>query len=458
MDIPTSGFPKKIRQQSSTRDRLPKNLDKVRQQYDSDPYPRIPIETSPKEDIQSLYLHNLVTAYYLRNQKVIETTDKVILDAGCGSGYSTLVLAEANPGAKIVGVDFSEKAIQVARQRLEYHKFDNVEFHVMPIDNLPSLGLEFDYINNDEVLYFFPDPLVGLKAMKLVLESDGIIRTNLHSYRQRVDFYRAQEFCKTIGLMDGNPEELEIEILKETMGALKPNVNLKQVTWLKEFHDNTQGILMNYLIQSDRGYTIPEMFALLENSDLEFIDMLRWRTWDLRNLFKEPNDLPAFWAMSLPDLSVEERLHLFELLHPVHRLLDFWCGHPGQEQQSTPVPEWKKQDWESARVYLHPQLKTTKAKDSLLQGMNQINSVDISQYLPIPGLSEIWIDSLTIACLLPLWEGSQSAIDLAKRWHKIQPVDLMTLDEISLESAFETVTKILTTMVEFGYVLVEREG
>jgi hypothetical protein len=60
--------------------------------------------------------------------------------------------------------------------------------------------------------------------------------------------------------------------------------------------------------------------------------------------------------------------------------------------------------------------------------------------------------------LLPLWEGSQSAIDLVKRWHQIRPVDLITLEEISLESAFETVTKILTTMVEFGYVLVEREG
>jgi SAM-dependent methyltransferase len=434
------------------------DLDKVRQQYDFDPYPRTPIKDSPKENIQYLYFHNLVTSYYHRNQKVVQAHDKAILDAGCGSGYSTLILAEANPGAKIVGIDFSEKAVQVARQRLEYHKFDNVEFHVMPIDDLPSLGLEFDYINNDEVLYFFPDPLAGLKAMKSVLKADGIIRTNLHSYWQRTDFYRAQKFCKTIGLMDGNPEDLEIEILKDTMDALKPDVNLKQKTWSPEMKDDSQRILMNCLMQSDRGYTIPEMFALLENSDLEFIDMLRWRTWDLMNLFKEPNDLPAFWAMSLPDLGVEERLHLFELLHPVHRLLDFWCGHPGQKQRWFPVPEWKKQDWESARVYLHPQLKATKAKDSLLQGMNQINSVDISQYLPIPGLSEIWIDSLTIACLLPLWEGSQSAIDLVKRWHQIRPVDLMTLEEISLESAFETVTKILTTMVEFGYVLVEREG
>ena len=40
----------------------------------------------------------MVTPYYLRNQKVIETKEKIILDAGCGSGYTSLVLAEANPG------------------------------------------------------------------------------------------------------------------------------------------------------------------------------------------------------------------------------------------------------------------------------------------------------------------------------------------------------------------------
>lgn len=438
------------------KDRFLQNSEKVRQQYDSDPYPRTPLETSPKEDIQSLYLHNLVTSYYLRNQKVIETTDKLILDAGCGSGYSTLILAEANPGAKIVGVDFSEKAIQVARDRLEYHQFENVEFHVMPIENLPDLGLEFDYINNDEVLYFFADPLMALKAMKSVLKPDGIIRTNLHSYWQRTDFYRAQKFCKTLGLMDGNPEEVEIEILKETMEALKPTVNLKQKTWSQEINNNTQRILMNYMIQGDRGYTIPETFSLLERADLEFVKMLRWRTWNLLDLFKDSEDLPIFWAMSLPDLRVQEQLHLFDLLQPVHRLLDFWCGHSGQEQQSTPVSEWKKQDWENARVYLHPQLQTTKAKEALMQSILQIQPVNISPYLPIPGLSETLVDSATITFLQPLWDGSKNTMDLVRRWHQIRPIDPITLQPETVESAFETVQQILSTMVDFGYVLVEQ--
>jgi ubiquinone/menaquinone biosynthesis C-methylase UbiE len=139
--------------------------EKIRQQFDTGPYPRTPLEKSPKNDAMSLYIHNLINPYYLRNQKVIETEGKLILDAGCGSGYKSLVLAEANPGAKIIGVDISEKSVDLARQRLQYHGFDNTDFHVISIEQLPQLGLDFDYINCDEVLYLFRDPSVGLQAM-----------------------------------------------------------------------------------------------------------------------------------------------------------------------------------------------------------------------------------------------------------------------------------------------------
>ncbi|MGB3237974.1 MAG: class I SAM-dependent methyltransferase [Geitlerinemataceae cyanobacterium] len=431
-------------------------VEKIRQQYESEPYPNIPIDRSPKQEINVLQFHNIVIPYYLRNQQVIHSEGQVILDAGCGSGYKALILAEANPGAKIVGVDLSPRSIEVARDRLKYHNFENFEFHVMPLEELPSLGLEFDYINNDEVLYLLPDLVAGLKAMKSVLKPDGIIRTNLHSAYQRAGFFRAQKFCKTIGLMDGNPEDFEVEILKETMEALKNGVNLKQTTWGKNTRENPKVSLMNHLLQGDKGYTIPEAFSLLEAAGLEFIKMLNARQWDLKELFQTPDNLPAFWAMSVPGLTVEEQLHLYELLHPVHRLIDFWCGHPNQAKPSTPVTEWNLEDWQNARVYWHPQLKKDTVKKEFVDAMTQINSIDISRYLPMPGLSDIWVDSSTIACLLPLWEESQSTIDLAQRWHQLRPVDPTTLQPIKSEEAWETVTQMLITMVEFGYVLVER--
>ncbi len=210
-------------------------LEKIRQQFDFDPYPRIPLDRSPKNQSSLLAIHNLVMPYYLRNKKVINPERKIILDAGCGTGYKSLVLAEANPGSKIIGIDISEQSIELARERLVYHGFDNAEFYKLSIYELPALGLEFDYINCDELLYLFSEPAMALKVMKSVLKPEGIIRSNLHSDLQRHRFFRAQEVFRIMGLMDGNPEDMEIDIALETMKALKDHIDLKVRTWSSSY-------------------------------------------------------------------------------------------------------------------------------------------------------------------------------------------------------------------------------
>lgn len=433
-------------------DNAAKIREKIRQQFDTGPYPRTPLEASPKNDAMSLHIHNLVNPYYLRNKKVVDTEGKLILDAGCGSGYKSLVLAEANPGAKIVGVDISEKSIELARQRLQYHGFDNTEFHVISIEDLPKLGLAFDYINCDEVLYLFSDPAIGLQAMKSVLKPDGIIRANLHSLLQRFYYYRAQEVFQMMGLMDENPEELEIELARDTMKALKNTVLLKVIAWRPEFETDDERLLMNHLFQGDKGFTIPEMLSALRAANLEFISMVNWRQWDLMGLFKEPENLPAFLAMSLPETTIEEQLHLFELLNPVHRLLDFWCGHPNQSQSFVPVAEWALDDWQKAQVHLLPQLKTPELKEALVRCITQLNPFEISQQLAIPE-SPVFVDSTTAACLLPLWDKSQSMRSLVERWQKLRPVHPVTLEATTEEEAMDLVIQALTGLESFGYVL-----
>ena len=429
--------------------------EKIRQQFDTGPYPRTPLETSPKDNPGLLYIHNLVTAYYLRNQKVIETAGKVILDAGCGTGYKSLVLAQANPGAKIIGIDLSEASVNLARQRLQYHGFDNVEFHVLAIEDLHQLPYKFDYINCDEVLYLFPDLAVGLKAMKSVLQPDGIIRANLHSSLQRTHFFRAQEVFKMMGLMDDNPRELEIELVRDTMKALKDQVILKTFTWKSKHEQDEEWFLMNYLFQGDKGYTIPEMFSALRAAELEFVNMVNWWQWELMVLFKEPDNLPVFLGMSLPEISVQEQLHLFELLHPIHRLLDFWCGHSYQAQSFVPVAEWTNSNWHRTKVHLHPQLRTPTIKAEVVRCTKQFNPFEISKYLSITG-KESLVDSSVVACLLPLWESAQSMSSLVERWQKLHPVHPVTLAAITEQEAWEILIEALTCLEECGYVLLER--
>jgi 2-polyprenyl-3-methyl-5-hydroxy-6-metoxy-1,4-benzoquinol methylase len=430
-------------------------IEQIRQQFDYAPFPRIPLEQSPEFEYELLYLHNLVTAYYFRNRKVVNTEGKLILDAGCGSGYKSLVLAAANPGAKIVGIDLSEESVKLARHRLQYHGFENAEFYAIKIEELPSLGLQFDYINADEVLYLLPDAVAGLQAMKSVLKPDGIIRTNLHSSIGRAGIFRAQAAFRAMGLMNGTPGELEIEIVRETMDALQDEIWLKEVAWNADRSNDEAWILSNYLLLGDKGCSVPELFALLRASDLEFISMVAWRRWDLMNLFKDPDDLPPFLAMSLPETSVEERLHLFELLHPLHRLFDFWCGNPGT-QAFVPVAEWTEAEWQSARVHLHPQLRNSQAREDLSNCIASETPFEISRYIVVPTLAPVAIESKIAACLLPLWDGPQSAMSLAEKWLQSRDEPAVNLEPATPKTAFEEVKELLTRLEVFLYVLLER--
>ncbi|PZO42672.1 MAG: SAM-dependent methyltransferase [Pseudanabaena frigida] len=434
-------------------------FDKIRQQFDSAPYPRVPLDKSPKDNPNELYIHNLVTSFYLRDQKIVDTNGKLILDAGCGSGYKSLVLAEANPGAKIVGIDISAESVKLAEQRLKYHNFDNVEFHVLSVEDLSKLNYQFDYINCDELLYLFPDPADALKSMRSALKPDGIIRSNLHSSLQRSSIYRAQQMFTMMGLMEDNPEELEIEVVVETMQALKDDVMLKIQTWDSNYtsKDNKSEILMNHLFQGDKGYTIPEMFAALRLANLDFISMVNWREWDFRDLFKEPNNLPVFLAMGLPDISIEERLRIYELLQPVHRLLDFWCGHSQRPQSFLPFTEWSSLDWQNAIVHLHPQLKTAKLREDLISCINECRMFNLNPYLSTTKQT-VSIDSSIAICLLPLFHAPQSMMSLVERWKLARPLDPVTLQTTEVEKAFQLVQKTIVALENLDYVMIERQA
>lgn len=430
-------------------------IEKIRQQFDYAPFPRIPLEKSPESDYEFLYLHNLVTAYYFRNRKVVNTEGKLILDAGCGSGYKSLVLAQANPGSKIVGIDLSEESVKLARHRLQYHGFENAEFYAIKIEDLPNLGLKFDYINADEVLYILPDAIAGLQAMKSVLAPDGIIRTNLHSANGRAGVFRAQAVFKAMGLMDETPGELEIEIVRETMEALRDEIWLKTAGWNADFAQDESWIMSNYLLVGDKGCTIPEMFAMLRGADLELISMVAWRRWELMDLFKNPDDLPPFLAMSLPEASLEERLHLFDLLHPLHRLFDFWCGNPHQAQDFVPVAEWTEAQWREARVHLHPQLRNSQVREDLMNCIDSQTPFEISHYIIVPTLAPIAIDYTIAACLLPLWDGPQSVVSLVQKWLQIRSQMAVNLEPVSEQTATSEVKELLSGLEVFLYVLLE---
>jgi 2-polyprenyl-3-methyl-5-hydroxy-6-metoxy-1,4-benzoquinol methylase len=440
---------------------------KIRQQYDFLPYPESQIELLPSNP-ETLFIHSLATPYYLRYQKVVNTKDKIILDAGCGSGMKALVLALANPGAKIIGVDLSEKSIELARQRFAYHKFNNAEFYAFSLDEIESLGYQFDYINCDEVLYLLPNPGEMLKKFQSVLTPEGIIRANLHSYYQRIEYYRTQELLKFLDIFNEESVETALEAVKETIKSLKDNIRMKFIyrdfenVKLKPSDSQSkekqldEWIMMNYLLRGDKGYTIPELFDFLDLANLDFLSMVNWRHWDMTELFQNLDSLPLFLQLGLESASEREKLQLFELFNPIHRLLDFWCVQKDEQPLSLSPINWHQEQWLNCLVHLHPVLQTTQLKEDVLTAIAQHQEFEFSKYINLPTLSPITVNTTLIACLLPLWDSPQPFMQLVDRWLTIQPLSLDTLEPKTEEQGFLEVSKLLTKLETFTYILLEQ--
>jgi ubiquinone/menaquinone biosynthesis C-methylase UbiE len=435
-------------------DSLQDSFSRVQNQYDQAPYPDFPISYSPRQNINVLFPYDLTTAHYLKTQRAINPKDKLILDVGCGSGVTTLYLAEANPEANIVGIDISPVSIRIAEKRLQHHGFQNVEFHAMPVENLSDLGQKFDYINCDETLYLLPDPLIGLKSMQSVLAERGAIRANLHSVFQRANHYRSQELFRFLGLTEECSQETSVATIREILESLDDSTVIKRVTWLESVKTD-EAILMNFLLEGDRGFTVPEMFELIRNSGLEFWGMVNDRFWDVKNLFTDRQKIPEYLDMALAIATDEQRLHLYELMHPVNRLLDFWCGRAHVPKTYTLPVEWEDSTWQNAKAYIHRQLKTDRLKADLDRAIANTTPFNISEHIKVTTPETITLFTPSAICLKLLWDRPQTMPELIQTWLKIKPINPLTLQPTTAADAFEQIKQILIDLESLMFVMVE---
>lgn len=131
-------------------------MDKILQQYEFSPYPNIPLE-SVTFDAGALFKYCAATPFYFQSQQV-RTESLRILDVGCGTGYKTLLLAAANRGATVKGIDLSPKSISIARERAAHWGREDVTFERMDVNSLGGRDEKYDYINCQDILYLLPNP------------------------------------------------------------------------------------------------------------------------------------------------------------------------------------------------------------------------------------------------------------------------------------------------------------
>jgi ubiquinone/menaquinone biosynthesis C-methylase UbiE len=128
---------------------------------------------------------NLLITYLEESRQIIGNEN--ILDIACGTGELERMLLDLYPDLKIVGVDISEKMLDVSRLKLP-----NLEFVKASAIALPFPDHKFDLVVTVSAFHYFDNPLDTLKEIRRILKPQGKLII--------LDWCRDYLFCKALNL------------------------------------------------------------------------------------------------------------------------------------------------------------------------------------------------------------------------------------------------------------------
>lgn len=191
--------------------------------------------------------------------------DLDVLVAGCGT-WQAAKYALVHPDARVTAIDVSPTSLDHTEKLKQKYNLTNLDIRQLPIENSGDLDHTFDHIVCTGVLHHLADPDIGLRALQSVLKKDGALYLMLYAPYGRTGVYMMQEYCRRLGI-GTTPEEIRdlIAVLK----MLPQNHPLLAAQGgAREFMaDSIADALLN---PRDRSYSVPQLFDLLERSELSF--------------------------------------------------------------------------------------------------------------------------------------------------------------------------------------------
>ncbi|MFC1944088.1 class I SAM-dependent methyltransferase [Chloroflexota bacterium] len=99
----------------------------------------------------------------------------LVLEAGCGTGAQTVIIAPQNLQCNFVSIDIAEDSLVQAEENIKKRKIQNVRFQVADVFDLPFNNESFDHIFICFLLEHLQAPLDALVSLKRVLKKDGTL-------------------------------------------------------------------------------------------------------------------------------------------------------------------------------------------------------------------------------------------------------------------------------------------
>jgi SAM-dependent methyltransferase len=240
--------------------------------------------------------------------------DLDILIAGCGTNQAA-IFAYRNPAARVVGVDISQPSLDHQQYLKDKHGLWNLELHLLPIEELPTMGLDFDLIVSTGVLHHLADPLAGMKALAGCLRQDGAIGVTLYAKYGRVGVEMLQSVFRDMGLRQ---DDASVQTVKDTISLLPPDHPVQSYLKIEGAELRYDGAVVDtFLHGRDRSYDVDDCIDLVTSAGLVFQGWFLKAPYYTHDLFTPPSGFhPAVNALPETKLwSVMERVQTLNACH-----------------------------------------------------------------------------------------------------------------------------------------------
>lgn len=239
--------------------------------------------------------------------------DLDILIAGCGTNQAA-VFAYTNRAAKVVAVDVSQPSLDHSKYLKDKYSLKNLELHLLPIEEVPSLKKKFDLVVSTGVLHHMAEPKTGMKALGDVMRPDGVAAIMVYARYGRAGVELMQAIFREMGLTQ---DEESLRMVKAAIASLAPSHPVKSYISIAPDLQFDAGIVDTFLHGRDRSYTVDDCLDLVEAGGLVFQDWFLKTSYYPPTLTEPENEFYAA-VNQLPDAkkwAVMERVKTLNACH-----------------------------------------------------------------------------------------------------------------------------------------------
>lgn len=235
---------------------------RVQRQYEENPYPRwVRAGAPPPTTTIEAYLQRRFPGAPIRPLTAEGPIECLV--AGCGTGRSTIELAQHFADARFLAADLSKASLAYATRKTPPALAPRIDFVQADILKLETLGRSFDVINASGVLHHMADPFAAWRLLAGLLRPSGFMHVGLYSALARRDIVAARRFIAERGFA-ATPSGI-----RQARKALAASP-LRSVTNSGDFYSTSDCRDLLFHVQEQR-VTIPQIKDFLDREGLAFL-------------------------------------------------------------------------------------------------------------------------------------------------------------------------------------------